>query len=129
MKLTKHFSAEEFVCPCGECDGGEMDPAFMLKLEALREKLGFEFHIDSGARCQKHNDALPDSAPNSMHVFNEVKRGRAADIGSLTVAEKERIVKNAYQFGLKGIGIGSNWVHVDDREVPACWTYPRPKKK
>ncbi|SHK03403.1 Peptidase M15 [Clostridium cavendishii DSM 21758] len=53
---TPHFSQSEFKCPCCGSLGGGMKTSLLLRLEALKAKLGGKsIRINSGYRCAKHN--------------------------------------------------------------------------
>ena len=71
-KITDHFRAREFECPC--CKGVIIDEVLVEKLEKLREKVGMPILITSGYRCSKHNREV-GGAPRSLHTV-----GKAADI-------------------------------------------------
>ena len=68
-KGIKHFSRNEFRCPCGRCGGFPVEPDRELVelADEVREELGV-MPVSSGVRCQEHNDELPGSVPNSRHV-------------------------------------------------------------
>ena len=71
-KEIKHFTPEEFACPCcGKC---EMEQEFVKKLDELRDWIGEPLNITSGFRCVKHNKKVGGSE-NSAHL-----KGLAADI-------------------------------------------------
>ena len=66
-------------------------------------------------RCQKHNAATPNAAPNSYHIY-----GRAADFHIDGVAPAE-IAGYAESIGVKGIGLYDTFVHIDTRETKSFW--------
>ena len=72
----KYFTREEFKCPCPRCGGFPVEPK--KKLVKLADKVRGHFGApalpSSGVRCQAHNDELPGSVPNSLHLT-----GRALD--------------------------------------------------
>ena len=48
--------------------------------------------------------------------------GRAVDVVA-SHDERRRLSDLAPKFGLNGIGLGETFIHLDDRESPATWTY------
>jgi hypothetical protein len=83
----KFFTRDEFRCPCGKCGGFPVEPNHQLVLlvEEMRKSFGRPIIIvppdghsgGSGVRCQRYNDSLKGSAPNSRHV-----QGKAVDFSS-----------------------------------------------
>lgn len=117
LQLTKDFKASEFRCPCGDCDGGKMDPLFMTRLQKLRDMVGTSLEIESGFRCAKHNAAV-GGKHNSQHLV-----GRAADIIISNDVERFKVLRYA-TFIFEGIGINKSTIHVDTRETHSvAWTY------
>lgn len=111
-KLTRDFKRSEFLCPCGECDGGKMNPYFMDKLQYMRDYCGFPFKILSGFRCAKHNaSAAVGGKPDSQHL-----KGNAADIVYENGVELYSIIAAAIRFGMRGIGVNNGSIHVDTRD-------------
>ena len=118
--LTEHFSAAEFLCPCGQCDGGRMSPTFMAKLEKFRQIYGKPVKVVEGGgfRCvaweKKHK-----RVGHGMHP-----QGRACDFEVPSDADRYQALRIAFSiFG--GIGVNNGSIHVDDRDAAAarCWTY------
>ena len=74
----KNFKIQEFVCRCG-CG---MPPEARQNIEALvanvldpvRDEYGKPIYVNSGYRCEKHNNAV-GGVPRSQHLV-----GQAADI-------------------------------------------------
>jgi len=97
-----------------------MDPQFMTILQALRDLYGETMIVDSGWRCQEHNASKEvGGSPRSMHLL-----GRAADILATNLSSRVRLIETARAVGFNGLGIGSTFVHLDNRTLPATWTYP-----
>ena len=121
--MTAHFTDKEMACQCPDCDGGEMNPSFMDRLERLRVHLGFPFIVSSAYRCESHNKAV-GGAPNSLHV-----KGMAVDI--LVSGDRAyKIIESAKSFGFKGIGISqksgdTRFIHLDNRsqDYVSLWSY------
>jgi uncharacterized protein YcbK (DUF882 family) len=104
-KLSKHFSKDEFECPCcGKCN---MDEDFISKLETIRVTLGRAIYINSGFRCRKHNQKIGGSR-NSPHLI-----GKASDLLIANSRERCFIIKYAMDIGITRIGIGRNFLHLD----------------
>lgn len=78
-----------------------------------------ELTVTSGFRCHKHNLEV-GGEPDSHHLL-----GRACDFSARTVQAKTVILDAAHKAGLQGIGLGFNFIHLDNREIPARWTYPK----
>ncbi len=116
-QLTEHFTVEEMRCPC--CHVCNMDHEFMECLEKVRNVFGRPLRINSGYRCQKHNDTLPDSSPKSNHI-----KGKAADISwdEFDAAQKYHLLYVSMLY-LHGIGIGKSYLHVDDGGNEKVWVY------
>lgn len=111
MKLSKNFSLEEFLCPCGCAGIGDlpMQVGFIMKLQAMRDRVRVPFHITSGYRCKSHNEKI-GGAKSSYHML-----GRAADIACDNSVDRYRLVWAAIDAGFKGIGVNRGFIHVDDR--------------
>lgn len=120
MKLSKNFKLEEFMCKCG-CDStGDvpMQVAFIMKLQKMRDLYNKPMKITSGYRCPEYNAKI-GGAENSYHML-----GRAADIYCPKSSDRYALIKYALEAGFRGIGIGDNFVHVDDRDTGGrCWLY------
>lgn len=70
--ITK-FKKEDFTCKCG-CQQNNMDLKLVRLAEDISDYFGQNVVITCGSRCQKHNDSLPGSSPNSLHI-----QGKAID--------------------------------------------------
>lgn len=122
----RYFKESEFACPCG-CGENRIDPAFVLKLDALRHDCGFSFHVNSGYRCDAHN-AEVGGAEHSAHKMDEATgMSTAADIKVANSAQRFIMLKHAPKY-FDRIGIGGTFVHVDsatsERHAPErAWTY------
>jgi uncharacterized protein YcbK (DUF882 family) len=114
----KHFVLEEFQCPC--CKEVNMNDEFVKLLDIARGFTKVKFIIESGYRCEKHN-AEVGGKPNSAHLV-----GKASDIKCLSSTERYEIVRALLLAGFNRIGIGKNFVHVDNDETKphnVIWTY------
>jgi uncharacterized protein YcbK (DUF882 family) len=87
----------------------------MEKLEELRELVNAPIHITSAYRCPEHNKAV-GGATNSMHLnFCTDIYVKGMLMSDLSVLAK--------QVGFLGIGIASNFVHVDLKLPARSWNY------
>jgi len=117
-----NFSEKEFECRCGKCGLGfkDMDPKTIQRIEAARIIAGIPFFITSGIRCKEYNQKIGGSKTSS-HLI-----GRAVDISSKTDIERYTIVYAAKKAGFTRIGIGKDFIHVDDdikKDKKVCWIY------
>ena len=112
-----HFRLEEFNCT--HTNLNRMDEAFLVKLDELRERVGFPFIITSGYRDATHPSEVVKSAPGTgTHC-----QGIAADIAVSNGVERMSIVHEALKMGFS-IGIARTFIHVDARTTtPVLWTY------
>lgn len=118
MRLTEHFTLDEFKCPC--CGKYDLPPLQHLaeQLELVRPDVG-PMTISSGFRCRPHNANLGGAA-HSFHLI-----GLAADIACATDAARFRLVKSLLAHGWTRIGIAKLYVHADRGPAPTqvMWTY------
>ena len=117
--MYKFFKSHEFDCSHTATGGDKMDPAFVHKLDLLREKCGFPFRITSGWRDASHPSEVVKAAPGTgTHC-----QGIAADIAVSNGVERMNIVHEALKMGFS-IGVAKSFVHVDMRATtPVMWTY------
>jgi uncharacterized protein YcbK (DUF882 family) len=118
--LSQHFARSEFACPCG-CGFNTVDAELIAILEAARAHFMVPITINSGCRCEKHNQTLPNSARSSQHL-----RGKAADIRvagwapDLVADYLEQIYPNSY-----GIGRYNTFTHIDVRDGKSRWNFSK----
>jgi len=111
---SKYFSDDELTCHCcGKYPEGGMDQNLLDLLDDIREAVGGPVELSCAYRCQKHNDELPNSVPNSQHV-----QGTAADVLVPDGWTVDQLADLAEQLNADGIGryYASDMVHVDVRE-------------
>lgn len=115
----RHFKSEEFACAC--CGREEMQHAFVVSLDRMRDEAGFPLIINSGYRCPRHNAAVSGSGLDGPHTT-----GRAADIGASYHRARILLALSVKYF--RGIGIkqhgtaAGRFVHVDSLSE-RVWTY------
>jgi len=125
MKLTAHFSKDEFDCT----DGSEM-PFEVLNnvievannLEVLRAHFGAPITINSAYRSPVYNRSV-GGAVNSQHLG-----GKAADgvIDGVTADEVADAIDFLIEVGLMkegGLGRYDTFTHYDIRGTKARWDY------
>lgn len=119
-----NFSAEEMACRhCGAID---VSARALDRLQALRDKIGRPFIINSAYRCPAHNKAV-GGAKASRHMA-----GDAFDV-SMSNHDPHRFKAEADAAGFVGIGTyppkggRHNFIHIDTRPgAPARWGDPFP---
>lgn len=117
MKLE--FDTKQFACP--DCGRMEMDIDFLNRMQTVQFGMGEPLLITSGFRCAAHNAAIGGS-PKSQHLL-----GLAADVSCMSAAKRWLLIMLAVRNGLKGIGVGKDFVHLDLRQgTSLLWTYPLP---
>ena len=120
-KDLTYFSRSEFSCQyTGE---NKIEDSLLLKIDELRERCGFPFIITSGYRSLAHPIERAKKTNTGTHA-----QGIAADIKVIDGVQRFKIVEEAIKMGFTGIGVASNFVHVDIRsldtnESPVMWTY------
>jgi zinc D-Ala-D-Ala carboxypeptidase len=118
----KYFTFSEFDSPDEPGSGqAHMSEDFIRRLDKVRAAVGFPLLITSGYRTEAHN-AKVGGVPGSAHT-----KGLAADIRALTDTQKRAIAKAAIAQGIKRIGWGRTYIHLDiDGTKPqnVVWNYP-----
>lgn len=116
MRLSEHFSSDEFKCKCGECELTQPPKELIEVLEDVREQFGKPVTIMSGYRCEQHNKNV-GGAPRSKH-----KLGIAADIQIKGVSPNtvHEYLTNKYP-DKYGIGSYAYFTHIDIRFNKARW--------
>jgi uncharacterized protein YcbK (DUF882 family) len=141
MRITAHFSSEEFACHDGTAypmhSMDEEDPrgrdwattrleVLCDVLEAIRFEAGeLPLTVDSGFRTISYDERLYEASAKDGTVApaksSQHPQGRAADIrhARLHPAELFNLILDMYQRGqlpaLGGVGLYPNFVHVDVR--------------
>lgn len=120
----KHFTPDEFECRCG-CERMEMQLDFVLKLDDLRERLGFPLVVTSGYRCPDYNEQISTTGRDGPHTT-----GRAADVSLAGPRVFSLVTQCSLGGWMRGIGLhqrgphAKRFVHLDDLAEP---NHPRPR--
>ena len=113
MITAKYFKESEFKACTPSCSLQNMDQKFMQSLDALRSVAGIPLVLNCAYRSVEWDKAKGRSG-NSAHT-----RGKAVDIRCTTTQNRMKIVKAALAIGIRRIGIGKNFIHVDtDTSLP-----------
>ena len=120
MISAKYFKESEFRRCEPPCSLQDMDQRTMETLDALRVQAGIPLVLNSAYRSVAHEKKKGRSG-NSAHT-----RGKAVDIRCNASVNKMKIVKAALQLGIRRIGVGGTFIHIDtdaslDQDV--IWTY------
>lgn len=116
MKLSEHFSRDEFSCKCG-CGFSTVDVKLIEILESVRSQFKKPVKINSGCRCHDHNKKV-GGTPKSKHM-----EGIAADIvvKGVSPIDVHKFLIDYVGGNYAGIGRYETFVHIDARENPARW--------
>ena len=117
FQLSKNFNLQEFECTHQKHRHVKVNDELIEKLQKLRDKLGQPMIVTSGFRCDKRNRQV-GGAENSQHM-----KGSAADIHLNNITyDIGEIAEKAKEAGFTGIGLYTNFIHVDVRDGrPARW--------
>ncbi len=117
-QLTDNFFTKDFDCKCHHpfCTYTLVDTDLVESLDELCDKFG-KISINSGFRCSVHNHEV-GGKPGSVHM-----QGKAADVKSVfaSVTEIYYAAVKIQNFLDGGIGIYSNFIHLDVRGYRARW--------
>ena len=116
----KYFSRHEFDSPDAPGSGDLMDYEFIKKLELIRLFIKEPVIINSGYRSAERN-AMVGGVKDSAH-----RTGNAADIRCTTSQYRCKLINTALIVGIKRIGIGNNYVHLDNDKTKVqnvIWVY------
>ena len=118
--MSKYFSPSEFKRCNPACTIDQMDPAFLTLLDMVREEAGIPLVLNCAFRSVAHEKKMGRSG-NSAHT-----RGKAVDIRCNASGTRYKIVAAALACGIRRIGIGKTFVHIDnDDTLPqgVIWDY------
>ena len=108
----------EFACPC--CGDNHMNQRTFDRFLLARGMAQVAFRINSGWRCEAHNEEVGGKATSSH------RDGTAGDIHSVTSRHRFKVLKSLIDAGFNRIGVGKSFIHADDDpdKVPAVmWLY------
>ena len=106
--MSKYFSESEFKKCVPSCSERDMDGAFLSLLDEVRERAGIPLVLNCAYRSSSWDKSKGRSG-NSAHT-----RGKAVDIRCNASATRFKIVKAALECGVRRIGIGKSFVHLDN---------------
>lgn len=114
-KLSENFKVKEFACSDGT-DPVFVAPELVDVLQKIRTHFGKAVHVNSAYRTPARNKKV-GGATYSQHLY-----GTAADI-KITGISPKRVAEYVETImpDSGGIGIYSNFVHVDVREKKSRW--------
>jgi len=118
--VSRYFKRSEFDSPDVKGSGDNMQYSFIEKLFAARSVSNTPFRITSGYRTKQHNKKV-GGKNDSSHL-----KGVAADIQVNNSMERFNILYALILAGFTRIGIGANFIHVDndkDKTQGVIWTY------
>lgn len=113
-----YFSDEEFAAV--GCSRADVDAISLARLNRCRRLCGFPFILTSAYRSP-HHEVCKGRPANGPHTT-----GQAFDIACDSNLKRFKIVEAAITVGFKRIGIGKNFIHLDDctdKPNPRIWTY------
>ena len=116
----KYFTIDEFDSPDAPGSGVNMHQELLELLDEMRAIYGKPIVITSGYRTPEHN-AKVGGVDTSSHL-----KGLAVDIAIKNNTERYEIIRIAMLLGIKRIGTGSGFVHIDiDNSKPqnVNWLY------
>ena len=105
--------------------GNCMDRRLLMVLDALSKRTGYPIFdwINSGARSESHNRKVGGASKSSHKIPN----CKAVDIGTPSKFIRNQIIMEARNLGIKRIGVGNTFVHIDVDENKSqfvAWGYP-----
>ena len=118
--MSRYFSESEFKKCVPSCSIEDMDGAFLSLLDEVRERAGIPLVLNCAYRSSSWDKSKGRSG-NSAHT-----RGKAVDIRCNASVTRYKIVKAALDCGVRRIGIGRTFVHVDNDETKpqgVIWHY------
>ena len=113
------FKYTEFDCKCG-CKKNNISKVLVEKLDTARRISGVPFIINSGCRCEEHNQEVGGSKTSS-HL-----KGLAVDIKATDSVTRFKIHKALIQAGFERLGVSKDFLHCDidfEKTLGVEWTY------
>ena len=104
--ISEHFSKLDFACPCGQCANQfTINPALLIRLEAMYTSIGDSMKITSGYRCPAHSVAV------GGHVDDAHTTGDAVDFSTKDGKQRFDVLTHACGVGFRRIGVGAVGSH------------------
>lgn len=115
--IPTYFSAGEFLTCSPACKIEDMDVEFLRILDNVRAFYGRPITLTCAYRSRDY-DKSKGRDGSSYHC-----KGRAVDVYCRDPYHRAELVYAAQACGLNGIGIGKNFIHLDNRVVRTMWHY------
>lgn len=118
MRRLRYFKPAEFDCRCCATGSQYMDMRLVNKLDSMRHEVGRPFVINSGYRCESHNNNVGGEL-DSAHL-----KGLAVDVQVPDSKFRHDIIELAMFYGINRIGIYKTFVHLDidpDKPSKVIW--------
>lgn len=118
--MSKYFSESEFKRCSPSCKMEQMDQAFLALMDRVREAAGIPLVLNSAYRSKEYEKKMKRPGTSS-HC-----EGKALDIRCSTSQNRYKIIKAALECGIRRIGVGKNYIHLDNSETHAqdvIWHY------
>ena len=128
VRVSTHFTSDEFDCPCPGCTETKIHPKLIELLEEIRIRAGAPLMIHSGYRCPAHQAKLKADGLHTAEGISTHELGCAVDVSAHTLSGVELALTAAF-VGFKAIGTARDWIHADLRGTEPGgrerrWTYP-----
>jgi len=121
-KLHKNFMAYDFRCPC--CGYALINLEMVIVAQHVRNLVNRVVLVNSGWRCPRHNAEI-NGADYSTHMLGDAADLTWANIKPMLLDPEFR-AKIRKIPGLKGIGWGKTFLHIDvwsERKGLVEWSY------
>lgn len=119
-KTSKYFAPAEFTRCTPACSIEKMDQGFLDLMDKVRYTAGIPMVISSAFRSRDWEIAHGRSGDGAH------PHGKAVDVKCRTSANRYKIVRAAILCGVRRIGIGKTFIHLDnDPSLPqnVIWDY------
>lgn len=118
--MSRYFQESEFKRCTPSCRMEQMDPAFLTLLDRVREAAGIPLVLNSAYRSPAY-EKKKGRTGTSSHC-----EGKAVDIRCNASTNRYKILKAAMECGIRRIGVGKTYIHLDSSETHAqdvIWHY------
>ena len=127
----KYFTEAELAC--SHCNKQGINEQFMLKIESLREQLGFPFIVTSGYRCEQHPIEARKTAAGAHTTGRAIDIAVSGESAYKLISGALNVGTTSQSAGFTGVGVNqkghSRFIHLDDiensttRPRPWVWSY------